>query len=268
MFVHKYRVSKMDCPSEENLIRMKLQAVASVRHLEFDLAGRMLYVYSEDEDALPVTSQLEPLNLDARLLATETVVKTGFADDEILQSRQKRALWTVLVINLAFFAIEMITGFVSGSMGLVADSLDMLSDGIVYGLSLFAVGATVMRKKRVARFSGFFQIALALLGFVEVVERVFGAGGIPDYSVMIVVSCFALAANAACLYILQKTKSRDAHIRASIIFSSNDIFINAGVICAGIFVRVFGSRIPDLIVGSIVFVIVIIGAMRILKLSR
>jgi Co/Zn/Cd efflux system component len=34
-------------------------------------------------------------------------------------------------------------------MGLVADSLDMLADAFVYGLSLFAVGAAVSRKKRV-----------------------------------------------------------------------------------------------------------------------
>ena len=271
MYVHKYRVDKMDCPSEENLIRLKLQAESSVKHLEFDLAGRQLYVYSDEADAARVTLLLEPLNLDARLLATEIAderVATTPVDDSAFQARQKRALWIVLAINLAFFAIEMVTGYISESMGLVADSLDMLSDGIVYGLSLMAVGASVARKKRVAKFSGFFQIALALLGFVEVVERVFGAGTIPDYSMMIVISCFALAANAACLYILQKTKSRDAHIRASIIFSSNDIFINAGVICAGLLVKVFGSQIPDLVVGSIVFVIVIIGAMRILKLAK
>ncbi len=50
-------------------------------------------------------------------------------------------------------------------MGLVADSLDMLADSFVYGLSLWAVGSTVLRKKKVARRSGYFQLSLALLDY-------------------------------------------------------------------------------------------------------
>ena len=268
MYLHKYKVGKMDCPSEENMIRLQLQSVSSVKHLEFDLANRLLFVYSEDAGAAPVTEKLEPLNMDAVLLSSDIAQQSDFAESHDVENRQRRALWIVLAINLAFFAIEMTTGFLSNSMGLVADSLDMLSDGIVYGLSLMAVGSTVIRKKKVAQFSGYFQMLLALLGFVEILERVLGNGTIPDYSLMIIVSCFALIANATCLYVLQKTKSNEAHIRASIIFSSNDILINAGVILAGVFVKLFSSQIPDLIVGSIVFVIVIIGAVRILKLAK
>ena len=69
-----------------------------------------------------------------------------------------------MIINFAFFIIEITTGFISKSMGLVADSLDMLADALVYGLSLWAVGSTVLRKKKVARLSGYFQLALALIG--------------------------------------------------------------------------------------------------------
>ncbi len=42
----------------------------------------------------------------------------------------------------------MTTGLISKSMGLVADSLDMLADSFVYGLSLWAVGSTVLRKRK------------------------------------------------------------------------------------------------------------------------
>ena len=38
------------------------------------------------------------------------------------------------------------TGWISKSMGLVADSLDRLADPFVYGLSLYAVGGTRIRK--------------------------------------------------------------------------------------------------------------------------
>ena len=46
----------------------------------------------------------------------------------------------VLVINAAMFVVELAVGLRAGSTGLIADSLDMLADAGVYGLSSGAVG--------------------------------------------------------------------------------------------------------------------------------
>jgi Co/Zn/Cd efflux system component len=162
----------------------------------------------------------------------------------------------------------MSTGLISKSMGLVADSLDMLADSFVYGLSLIAVGGTVLKKKRIAKYAGYFQITLAIIGIVEVIRRFLGYEALPVFSTMIIVSVFALIANGICLYLLQKSKSQEAHMRASMIFTSNDIIINLGVITAGVLVNWLHSGIPDLIIGIIVFGLVIQGAFRILKLSK
>ena len=51
-------------------------------------------------------------------------------------------------------------------------------------------------------------------------------------------------------------------------FTSNDVIINLGVILAGILVNWLNSNKPDLIIGTVVFVLVIQGAIRILKLSK
>ena len=154
-------------------------------------------------------------------------------------------------------------------MGLVADSLDMLADSFVYGISLFAVGGTLTKKKRIAKIAGYFQITLAIIGFSEVLRRFFGAEELPDFWTMIIVSILALIANGICLYILQKSKSKEeAHMKASMIFTSNDIIINLGVISAGLLVNWLDSNKPDLIVGTIVFGLVVQGAFRILKLSK
>jgi Co/Zn/Cd efflux system component len=178
-------------------------------------------------------------------------------------------LWTVLAINFAFFLIEMTTGLIARSMGLVADSLDMLADAFVYGISLFAVGGSLMRKKQIARLAGYFQITLALIGFAEVLRRFFGAELLPDFTTMIYISTMALVANGICLYLLQKSKSKEeAHMKASMIFTSNDVIINLGVIVAALLVHWLDSSKPDLIIGTIVFVLVIQGAMRILKLGK
>jgi len=89
----------------------------------------------------------------------------------------------------------------------------------------------------------------------------------PNYQTMILVSFFALMANATTMFILNKSKSKDANMQASKIFTSNDIIINIGVILAGFAVLYTHSFIPDLVVGTVVFIIVIRGAIRILKLT-
>ena len=254
----------MDCPSEENLIRMKLDGISSIVNLDFDIPNRKLTVFHSGEIDQIEKSVLE-LNLGVKKISTEQTDQTEFNEN----SNQKKLLWTVLGINFAFFLIEMTTGIISKSMGLVADSLDMLADSFVYGISLFAVGGTLTRKKQIAKLAGYFQITLAIIGFVEVLRRFFGDEKIPDFSTMIIVSVFALIANGFCLYILQKSKSKEeAHMKASMIFTSNDVIINLGVIIAAILVSLLNSNKPDLVVGTIVFILVIKGAFRILKLSR
>ncbi len=162
----------------------------------------------------------------------------------------------------------MLFGIFSGSMGLIADSLDMLADSVVYALALIAVGGTIALKNNIARFAGYFQVLLAIIGFVEVIRRFMGIEAMPDFKTMIVVSVLALIANVFCLYLLQKNKSKEAHMQASMIFTSNDVIINSGVIVAGLLVNWLNSSYPDLIIGAIVFVIVAKGAYRILKLAK
>ena len=260
-----FRVQQMDCPSEERMVRMKLDGMAAIKNMDFDLQNRQLTVYHQGE--LPVIeSSIQELGLGSSLLSSEAA-----GQDEVVEENagaQKSLLWAVLLINFSFFIIEMSTGLLADSMGLIADSLDMLADALVYGLSLFAVGSAVGRKKNIARLSGYFQITLAVIGFVEVLRRFFGEEPLPDFSTMIIVSVLALLANAVCLYLLQKSKSKEAHMQASMIFTSNDIIINAGVVLAGVLVLLTTSALPDLIIGAIVFVIVIRGAMRILKLAK
>ena len=259
-----FEITKMDCPSEENLIRMKLDGISSIANLDFDIPNRRLTVFHSGQADQIEKSVLE-LNLGGKKISTEQTDQTEFYEN----SNQKKLLWTVLAINFAFFVIEMTTGLISKSMGLVADSLDMLADSFVYGISLFAVGGTLIRKKRIAKIAGYFQIVLAIVGFVEVLRRFFGAERLPDFSTMIIVSIFALIANGICLYLLQKSTSKEeAHMKASMIFTSNDVIINLGVIAAGVLVNWLNSNKPDLIIGTIVFGLVIQGAIRILKLGK
>jgi hypothetical protein len=162
-------ISKMDCPSEENMIRLKLQGLHFMK-LDFDIPNRNLYVYHEG-DITSIFNAVNDLKLGASLIGSEESNYTHVSEDH---SKEKKLLWTVLLINLSLFILEIIAGFISESMGLVADSLDMLADAMVYGLSLYAVGHLASKKKQIAKMSGYFQMALALFGIIEVIRRFFG----------------------------------------------------------------------------------------------
>jgi Co/Zn/Cd efflux system component len=254
----------MDCPSEENLIRIRLDEIDAVKRLDFNIPERELIVYHLEQ-----TEQIEQaimeLGLGGKRIVTEKANQSWLEEN----TNQSKMLLSVLIINFGFFLIEIIYGVLSKSMGLIADSLDMLADSFVYGISLFAVGKSLITKKNVAKLAGYCQIVLALVGFLEVIRRFYLVSDLPDFSFMIIVSFLALIANALCLYILQKSKSKnEAHIRASLIFTSNDIIINLGVVLAGVLVHFLNSNKPDLVVGGIVFTLVLRGALRILKLGK
>ncbi|HRI04897.1 MAG TPA: cation transporter [Pyrinomonadaceae bacterium] len=258
-----FNVSKMDCGAEEGLVRMSLDGIPAIKHLDFDLTKRQVTIFHNGGLEL-IEEKIAALDLGGSLMTTEETDQIDFETDK----GQRHLLRTVLAINFGFFVVEMAFGLISSSMGLVADSLDMLADSLVYSVSLFAVGATVVRKKGIARAAGYFQITLAILGFIEVIRRFLGSEEMPDFGTMIVVSVLALTANAFCLYLFQRSKSEDAHMQASAIFTSNDVIINFGVIIAGVLVYLLNSNKPDLIVGTIVFVVVLRGALKILRLAK
>lgn len=259
-----FKVPQMDCAAEEQLVRLQLSNHEGIKGMAFDLTRRTVAVTHTGSSA-EIERLLYDLSLGATLVEQREVdeLEPAAAD-----ARQRKLLIIVLIINASLFAIELIAGFIAGSMGLVADSLDMLADALVYGLSLYAVGKAVQHKKRVARISGYFQLALAIFGLVEVVRRFLGAGDEPSFSLMISISLLALAGNVASLFVLQRASSQEVHMKASWIFTTNDVLVNIGVIIAGVLVFLTGSKLPDLVTGAAVFGLVANGAYRILKLSR
>jgi len=180
---------------------------------------------------------------------------------------QRRILWVLLLINGTMFGVEMMAGALAQSTALIADSLDMLADAAVYGISLYAVGKSQARKAQAAFLSGLFQITLASLLLADVIRK-FVFTSDPQSIAMVGVGCIALLANTACLLLLAKHRQGDIHMRASWIFSKNDVIANISVILAGILVTIFQSGLPDLIVGIAIALLVVRGGFQILRESR
>jgi Co/Zn/Cd efflux system component len=188
-------------------------------------------------------------------------------DADVAARLERRTLLALLGINATMFVVEAAAGWFAESTGLVADSLDMLADASVYGVSLWAVGRSSRLQSTAASASGFIQIALGAGVLIEVARR-YWYGSEPASLLMITVGTLAFAANVMCLLLLAKHRDGGVHMRASWIFSTNDVIANIGVVASGALVAFTGSPLPDLVVGSLISALVIRGGVRILRVAR
>lgn len=247
---------------------MALDKSDQIKALSFNLNDRTVMVRHNDTVS-NLLKLLEPLAFGAVEIETKDA-SAGQDDDHRgsaeTEKQEQTALIILLVINGSMFFTELGFGLYAQSTGLIADSLDMLADALVYGVSLFAVGKALSAKQRAATLSGWLQILLAVGSFSEVIRRIF-FGGEPYSNYMIGISALALVANVTCLWVISRHRHGGVHMKASWIFSSNDVVANIGVILAGVLVLWTGTKWPDLAIGLIISVLVMSGAIKILKLS-
>jgi len=260
-----FYITQMDCPSEEQMIRMKLEYVENIQDIDFEVSNRKLDVIHSADSASSLSS-LEELKLETPVISGEDI--ENYQPTAKSDAKVQKMFWTVLLINFVFFITELHYGWLSSSMGLIADSLNILADSLVYGLSLMAAGSTLIKKKKVAKWSGYFKLLLAFIGLAELFRRIIGSSVLPQFEEMIGISFLALLANSICFYLLQKLKSREAHMQTSAIFTANNIIINTGVITAVILVYFNQSKYPNLMIGLVIVAIVVRDAIRILKLGK
>lgn len=163
-----FAIPKMDCPSEERLIRLAFEGGEEVQGLQFDLRNRRLSVLHDSHEER-LLKQLSPLGLGARIL--ETTEATALDEEAKAPPSESVTLKVLLGINAGMFVAEIVIGWLAESAGLIADSLDMFADAAVYGLSLYAVGKVASEQAKSARLSGFLQLLLALGALAEVARR-------------------------------------------------------------------------------------------------
>jgi len=165
-----------------------------------------------------------------------------------LRVRQGRVLWIVLAVNAIMFCVEFGAGILSGSTALLADSLDMLGDSLVYGFSLFVLHRSLEWRARAALAKG---VIMAAFGVGVLLEAIFSlrAGVPPIVPTMAAVGALALVANTFCFSLLWRHRSDDINLRSTWLCSRNDLIANAAVLVAAALVAVSGSLWPDVLIG-------------------
>jgi Co/Zn/Cd efflux system component len=181
-----------------------------------------------------------------------------------VEHRQRRVLRVVLWINLAMFALEFGAGLVAHSTALLADSVDMLGDAIVYGFSLYVIGRGPQWQARGALLKGGIMAAFAVAIAVEIAVKL-ARGVTPDSDVMGSTAALALLANASVLAFLWRHRADDLNMRSAWLCSRNDVVANASVLVAAAAVTLSRSAWPDIVVGLAIAALFAASAVGIIR---
>jgi len=176
----------------------------------------------------------------------------------------KRVLQVVLAINLVMFVAEFTAGLLSNSTALMADSVDMLGDALVYILSLYALQRSLRWRAGAAVAKGGIIAAFGIWVMIEAASKLVN-GVTPAAGTMVLLGLIALVANLTCLALLYRFRHRDVNLSSTFECSRNDVIANTGVLLAAGGVYATGAAWPDILVGAVIAVLFFRSAIRVLR---
>ena len=123
----RYRIDKMDCPTEERLIRNKLEGMPGVVQLDFNLLDRELTVYHRLDQPREIAAALERLDMAPKLLEANAPVSVL---PPALSPRQKGLLAVAGVAAVAAEIIAWSTGRETSWMVMALAAVSIVSAGL------------------------------------------------------------------------------------------------------------------------------------------
>jgi len=183
---------------------------------------------------------------------------------DALRGRQSSTLKTVLAINAVMFVVELAAGLLGDSISLVADSLDMLGDAMVYGFSLYVVARSSTMKARAALLKGGIMAAFGLFVLGQAIYRI-AYPQLPVYEAIGAIGLLALAANSTCFFLLWRHRADDINMSSVWLCSRNDIIANIAVLFAAVGVWLTHSGWPDILIGLALASLFLHSALHVLR---
>lgn len=179
----------------------------------------------------------------------------------------RKALWIALVLNAVMFVVELGASWTSGSISLMADSVDFAGDAGNYAISLFVFGMAVAVRAKAALFKAACMGAFGVFVLGRTAWSL-QSGVPPEPVTMGAIGFAALAVNVGVAWLLYRFRSGDANMRSVWICSRNDAIGNVAVMLAALGVFGTGSAWPDLLVASLMAVLAVTGAWSVVRQAR
>lgn len=181
--------------------------------------------------------------------------------------RYRKALWAALFLNAVMFVVELGASWTSGSVSLMADSIDFFGDAANYGISLAVLAMAASARSKAALFKAATMGAFGVFVLGKAIYNL-QTGVTPEPITMGAVGFAALAVNAGVALMLYQFRAGDANMRSVWICSRNDAIGNVAVMLAAVGVFGTGSAWPDLVVAGVMGVLALTGAWTVFRQAR
>jgi cobalt-zinc-cadmium efflux system protein len=188
----------------------------------------------------------------------------------------RRQLMVVFLLTVAIFGVELVGGFVSNSLALLADAGHMFTDVAGIGLALLAiwVGGRPADAER-----SFGYQRLEILAAIVNALLLFGVGAFilfegirrlaqpPDVAsgLMIAVALVGLAGNGVSLWLLRDAQASSLNARGAFLEVLSDFAGSGAVILAGLVILATGFGAADAIASIVIGVLIFPRTWRLLR---
>jgi cobalt-zinc-cadmium efflux system protein len=198
---------------------------------------------------------------------------------EETRTENRRALTLVLALTVAFTAAEIVGGFLTGSLALLADAAHMLSDNLSLGIALLAAwlaGHPTTPEKSfgykraeilAALANGVILVAISIWIFVEAYSRLRAPPEEILGGWMLAVATIGLLVNAAGALILSRSTSESLNVEGALRHVLADALGSVGVIAAALIIVLTGWRYADPLVSVAIAALILASSWSLLRES-
>lgn len=191
-------------------------------------------------------------------------------DHNHAHNTNKKTLFISLIIIASYMIVEVIGGYLTNSLALLADAGHMLSDAISLAIALiaFKLGEKVASKSKTfgykrfeilaAVLNGVTLIIVALFIFYEAIERFANPPEVATTG-MLIVSSIGLAVNILVAWIMMRGGDTEDNLnmRGAFLHVISDMLGSVGAIVAALLIMFFGWGWADPLASVIVAVLVL-----------
>lgn len=182
--------------------------------------------------------------------------------------RVRRAVLTVALLNCGYFFVEFFVALGSGSVSLLADSVDFLEDTSINLLIFVALGWALAKRAVMGKVMAVVILAPAAFAAWEAAQR-FAEPVAPDVLPVVLASLGAIVINGTSALVIARVRNHGGSLgRAAFLSARNDVLVNVAIIVMALITAWTGSGGPDLVLGCLIILLALHAAYEVWEVSE
>ncbi len=186
-----------------------------------------------------------------------------------------RAFIVGIMLNMAFVAVEAVTGFWTNSLALLSDAGHNLSD--VASLALSLVAFRLAKVKATANYTYGFRKATILVALLNAVILLLVVGSIVYEAILrfnrpqpipgatiALVAFIGIIVNSLTAYLFMRNKESDLNVKGAYLHLAADALVSLGVVVAGVLLMYTNWLWLDTVISLVIAVVIVVSTWSLL----